>query len=69
MEGDEHRAEGEFLFLFGLCRKRLENRLLETALVSCCSAHENHEGGKYDIIIHDAAQEKLLSFRAVGFHS
>ena len=23
---------------------------LETALVYCCSAHENHEGGEYDII-------------------
>ena len=69
MEGDEHRAEGEFLFLFGLCRKRLEKRVLEIALVSCCSAHENHEGGKYYIIIYDAAQAKLWSFRAVGFHS
>ena len=44
MEGGGLRAEGEFLFLFGLCRERLENRVLETALVSCCSAHENHEG-------------------------
>ena len=32
-------------FLFDLCRERLENRVLETALVSCCSAHENHGGG------------------------
>ena len=30
MEGDGLRAEGEFLILFGLCRKRLENRVLET---------------------------------------
>ena len=45
MEGGGLRAEGELLFLFGLCRERLENRVLETALVSCCSAHENHEGG------------------------
>ena len=33
MEGDELSAEGEFLFLFGLCRERLENRVLETALI------------------------------------
>ena len=44
MEGDGLRAEGEFLVLYGLCRELLENRVLETALVSCCSAHENHEG-------------------------
>ena len=69
MEGDGLRAEDEFLFLFGLRRERLENRVLETALVSCCNAHENHEGGKYDIMIHDAAQAELWSFRAVRFHS
>ena len=34
MEGDGLRAEGEFLFLFGLCRKRLESCVLETELVS-----------------------------------
>ena len=51
MEGDGLRAEGKFLVLFGLCRERLENRVLETALVSFCSAHENHgEGVEYDII-------------------
>ena len=51
MEGDGLRAEGEFLVLFGLCRKRLENRVLETALVSFCSAPENHGGGVgYDMI-------------------
>ena len=44
MKGNGFRAEGEFLVLFGLCRERLENRVLETALVSCCSAHENHDG-------------------------
>ena len=44
MEGDGLRAEGEFLVLFGLCRERLENRVMKIALVSCCSAHENHEG-------------------------
>ena len=55
--------------LFGLFRERLENRVLETALVSCRSAHENHEGEKYDIMIHNAAQAELWSFRAVGFHS
>ena len=56
MEGDGLRAEGEFLVLFGSCRERLENRVLETALVSCRSAHENHEEGEYDIMIPDAAQ-------------
>ena len=35
--------------------------MLETALVSCCSAHENHEGGEYDIMILAAVQEDLLS--------
>ena len=40
MEGDGLRAEGEFLFLFGLCRERLENCVLETASVSCHSAHK-----------------------------
>ena len=45
MEDDGLRAEGEFLFLFGLCRERLDSRVLETELVSFCSAHENHEGG------------------------
>ena len=74
MEGDGLRAEGEFLVLFGLCRERLENRVLETALVSFCSAHENHEGGEYDtmifaavqaeLFVHDAAQAELWSFRA-----
>ena len=39
MEGDGLRAEGEFLFLFGLCRERLENCVLETS-VSCRSAHK-----------------------------
>ena len=61
MEGDGLRAEGEFLVLYGLCRERLENRVLETALVSCCSAHENHEGGEYNIMILTAVQADLLS--------
>ena len=61
MAGDGLRAEGEFLILFGLCRERLENRVLETALVSFCSAHENHEGGEYDIMILAAVQSDLLS--------
>ena len=75
MERDGLRAEGEFLVLFGLCRERLENRVLETALVSFCSAHENHEGGEYDIMIltavqkvffvHDAAQADSCRF---GLH-
>ena len=59
LEGDGLRAEGDFLFLLGLCPERLKNRVLEIALVYCCSAHENHEGGKYDIMIHDAAQAEL----------
>ena len=45
MEGDRLRAEGEFLVLFGLCREQLENRVLETALVSLRSSRENHGGG------------------------
>ena len=61
MESDGLRAEGEFLVLYGLCRERLENRVLETALVSCCSAHENHEGGEYNIMILAAVQADLLS--------
>ena len=61
MEGDGLRAEGEFLVLVGLCRERLENRVLETALSYCCSAHEIHEGGEYDIMILAAAQADLLS--------
>ena len=51
MEGDGLRAECEVLVLFGLCRGRLENRVLETALVCFCSAHDNHGGGvEYDMI-------------------
>ena len=61
MEGDGLRAEGEFLVLFGLCRERMENCVLETAFVSCCSAYENHEGGEYDIMILAAVQADLLS--------
>ena len=61
MEGDGLRAEGEFLVLFGLCREQLENRVLETALVSLCSARENHEGGEYDIMIFAAVQADVLS--------
>ena len=30
---------------------------------------KNHEGGEYDIMIHNAAQAELWSFRAVRFHS
>ena len=33
-------------FLFSLFRERLENRVLETALVSCRSTHENYEEEK-----------------------
>ena len=47
MEGDGLCAESEFLVFIGLCRERLENRVFETSLVSCCNAHENHEGGEY----------------------
>ena len=60
MEGDGLRADGEFLFLFGLYRERLENRVLETALVSFRSSHENHEGGEYDIMILAAVQADLF---------
>ena len=35
--------------------------MFETALVSCCSAHENHERGEYDIMILAAVQADLLS--------
>ena len=51
MEGGGLRAEGEFLVLFGLCRERLESRVLETALVSLCSTRENHEGGEYYVMV------------------
>ena len=54
-------AESEFLASFGLCRERLENRVFETALVSCCSAHENHERGEHDVMILAALQADLLS--------
>ena len=60
MEDDGLRAEGELLVLYDLCRERLENHVLETALVSCCSAHENHEGGEHDIMILAAVQADLL---------
>ena len=49
-----------FLF-FGLCREQLENRVLETALVSLCSTRENHEGGEYDIMILATIQADVLS--------
>ena len=61
MEGDGLRAEGEFLVLFGLCREQLENRVLETALVSLCNARENHEGGEHDIMILATVQADVLS--------
>ena len=51
MEGDGLRAEDEFLVLFVFCREQLENRVLETALVSLCSTRENHEGGEYDVMV------------------
>ena len=35
--------------------------MFKTALVSCCSAHENHEGEEYDIMILAAVQTDLLS--------
>ena len=35
--------------------------MFETALVSSCSAHENHEGGEDDIMILVAVQADLLS--------
>ena len=63
MEGDGLCAEGEFLVLFGLCRERLESRVLETALVSLCSTRENHEGGEYDVMILATVQTYFLLFR------
>ena len=63
MEDDRLRAEGEFLFLFGLCRELLENRVLETTLVSLCSARENHEGGEYDVMVLATVQTYFLLFR------
>ena len=35
--------------------------MFETELVSCCSAHKNHEGGEHDIMILTAVQAGLLS--------
>ena len=35
--------------------------MLETALVSLCSTRENHEGGKYDIMILATVQADVLS--------
>ena len=61
MECDGLRPEGEFLDLFGLCREQPENRVLEAALVSLCSARENHEGGEYDIMILATVQADVLS--------
>ena len=61
MEGDGLCAEGEFLVLFGLCREQLENRVLETALVSLSNARKNHEGGEYDVMILAAVQSDVLS--------
>ena len=43
--------------------------MFETALVSCCSAHENHEGGEYDIVILAAVQADLLSTTQHGQNS
>ena len=34
--------------------------MFETALVSCYSAHENHEGGEYDIMILATVQADFL---------
>ena len=63
MEGDGLRAEGEFLVLFGLCREQLENRVLETGLISLCSARENHQGGEYDAMILATVHTYFLLFR------
>ena len=35
--------------------------MFETVLVSCCGAHENHDGGEYHIMILAAVQADLLS--------
>ena len=51
IESDGLRAAGESLVLFVFCRKQLESRGLETALVSLCSTRENHEEGEYDVMV------------------
>ena len=61
IKGGGLRAEGGSLVLFDLCRERLENRVLETTLVSCSSAHEHHDGGGYDIMVLAAVQAGLFS--------
>ena len=67
MEGGGLHAEGEFLFLSiwlvsrTKCRGQLENRVLETALVSLCSTRENHEGGEYEIIILATVKADVMS--------
>ena len=57
---DRGRAWRWFLVLFGLCRERLESRVLETALVSSCSTRENHEGGGHDVMILATVQTYFL---------
>ena len=44
MEGDGLRAEGEFLVLFGLCRDRLENRVLEVCWFPAVVLTKNMRG-------------------------
>ena len=63
MEGDGLRTEGEFLVLFVFCREQLENRVLETALISLRSTRKNHEGGEFDIMILATVQTYFLLFR------
>ena len=48
-------------------RERPENRVLETALVSCRSAHENDEGGEYDIMIHTQYRQNSGRFGLLDF--
>ena len=66
MEGDGLRAEGEFLFLcvendwrIACWKLRWFPAVVLTKIM---------RGGKYDIMIHDAAQAELWSFWAVVFH-
>ena len=71
MECDGLRAEGEFLVLFVFCREQLENRVLETALVSLCSTRENHEGGEYDVMVcgHVCVFLRMMPFYLCGNQS
>ena len=70
MERDGLRAEGEFLLLFGLMCVKNDWRIACWKLrwFPAVVLTKNHEGGEHDIMIHNAAQAELWSFRAVGYH-